>query len=134
MGQKQINRMFRESKEFPGSVEGTIKFSQETCCALDRGFEKNPEVARDLAKIVGEEKAKLFKDVLINTFKPSSRPEMKFVPSEEMQIFYGQMAKRELKRIEEQEENDGDLSCGHSVKEHRLALMSVVENLEPKIN
>ena len=126
--------MFRESKEFPGSVEGTIKFSQETCCALDRGFEKNPEVARDLAKIVGEEKAKLFKDVLINTFKPSSRPEMKFVPSEEMQIFYGQMAKRELERIDTENESNQDLSCGHSVDEHKKALTSVVEKMEPKIN
>ena len=126
--------MFRESKEFPGSVEGTVKFSQEACCALDRGFEKNPEVAKQLAKIVGEEKAKLFKDILFNTLKPSSRPEMKFVPSEEMQIVYSQIAKKELKRIDDEEENDGDLSCGHSVEEHKDALMSVVEKMNPKIN
>ena len=126
--------MFKESKEFPGSVEGTVKFSRESCCALDRGLEMNMETAKQLAEVVGEEKARIFKDILFNTLDPGSRPEMKFVPNEEAKVFYGQIAKRELKRIEEQEENDKDLSCGHSVKQHRMALESVVENLEPKVN
>jgi len=126
--------MLRESKEFPGSVEGTVKFSQETCCALDRGFEKNPETAKQLAEIVGDEKVKLFKDILVNTLKPSSRPEMKFVPSEEMQTVYGQIAKRELERIDAEDEDDEDLSCGHTINKHKKALESVVEKMEPKLN
>lgn len=126
--------MFRESKEFPGSVEGTVKFSKETCCALERGFEQNPEVVKQLEGIVGEKKAKLFKDILFNSLSPKDRPEMKFVPSEEMKTIYSQIAKRELERIDAEDEDDEDLSCGHSVDEHKEALMSVVEKMEPRIN
>lgn len=50
--------MFRESKEFPGSVEGTVKFSQEACCALGRGFELNSDVVKQLVEMVGEDKMK----------------------------------------------------------------------------
>ena len=126
--------MFRESKEFPGSVEGTVKFEQEICCALERGFEQNPEVAKELASIVGEDKIKIFKDILFNSLDPDSRPEIKFVPSEEMQMVYGQIAKRELERIEAEDEDDEDLSCGHSVDEHRDSLNSVIEKMEPTMN
>ena len=86
--------MNRESQEFPGSIEGTVKFEQETCCALERGFEQNPVVAKELVGIVGEEKVKLFKDILFNSLDPHDRPEMKFVPSEEMRTVYGQIAKK----------------------------------------
>jgi len=125
---------FGGSKEFPESVEGTVKFNRETCCALERGFEKNPEVADELANIVGQDKAKLFREILANTLSPDNRPEMKFVPSEEMRIVYSQIAKRELERIEAEDEDDEDLLCGHSVKEHWRALKSVVEKMEPPAN
>lgn len=59
---------------------------------------------------------------------------MKFVPSEEMQTIYSQIAKTELKRIEDQEENNHDLSCGHSVDQHRQALVTVVEKMKPTTN
>ncbi len=118
--------MFRESKEFPGSVEGTVRFDKKTCCALERGFKHNPAVVKELEKIVGEPKIKIFIKILPNT------DEMKFVPSEEMQTVYSQIAKRELERIEA--EDDEDLSCGHSVDEHREALMSVIKKMQPKIN
>ncbi len=43
--------MFRGSKEFPGSVEGTVKFDKEICCALERGFKRNPVVVKELEEI-----------------------------------------------------------------------------------
>ena len=121
--------MFRKSKEeFPGSVEGTVKFDKETTCALERGFKLNPEAVKELGDIVGEAKIKTFTEILPNT------DEMKFVPSEEMKTVYSQIAKRELERIGAEDEDDEDLSCGHSVEEHKKALASVVEKMEPKIN
>ena len=120
--------MFRESKEHKGSIEGTVKFDKEACCALERGFNLNPKAVEQLKEIVGEKKMKTFSEILPNT------EEMKFVPSEEMQTVYGQIAKAELKRMEEQAENDGDLSCGNSIEEHRRALMSVVEKMKPTLN
>jgi hypothetical protein len=126
--------MSKESQEFPGSVEGTVKFEQETCCALERGFEQNPRVAKELAEIVGKDKVKLFKEILFNSLDPDSRPEMKFVPSEEMKMVYGQIAKKELERMDAEDEDDADLSCEHSVEEHKEALESVVEKMEPRIN
>ena len=119
---------FRESKEFPGSAEGTVKFDKETCCALERGFKNNPVVVKELEEVVGKEKMKTFAEILPNT------DEMKFVPSEEMKTVYSQIAKRELERIEAEDEDDEDLLCGHSVEEHRQALATVVEKMEPKVN
>lgn len=126
--------MLRGSEEFPGSVEGTVKFEQETCCALERGFEQNLEVAKELAEIVGQDKVKLFKEILFNSLNPGSSPEIKFVPSEDMKTVYSQIAKRELERIDAEDEDSEDLSCGHSVEEHKEALETVVKKMEPNIN
>lgn len=126
--------MFKGFKEeFPGSAEGTVRFDAETLCALERGLEQNPEVAKQLDEVVGQ-KAKIFRDILSNTLDPEHRAPIKFVPNEEARTFYSQIAKRELERIDAEDEEDEDLSCGHSVDEHRRALESVVERMEPKVN
>lgn len=52
--------MFRESKEYKGSIEGTVKFDKETCCAFNRGFNLNPEAVKQLKEIVGEKKLRHF--------------------------------------------------------------------------
>jgi len=122
--------MFRESKKFPDSVDIKIKFDGETICALGRAFKKNPEVARNLAEVVGEENMKIFTEILTNT----NEMEIKLDSSGELKIAYSQIAKRELERIDAEDEDDEDLSCGHSVEEHKQALASVVEKMEPKIN
>ena len=120
--------MSKESLEFPGSAEGTVKFEKETCCALERGFEQNPELVDQLKKLMGPAAINNFAEILPNT------DEMKFVPSEEMKTVYGQIAKRELERMDAEGEGDEDLVCGHSVDEHRQALVSVVEKMEPTVN
>lgn len=120
--------MSRDSLEFPGSVEGTIQFDKDVCCALKRGFEENSVLVEQLARIVGEKNIKIFSDILSNT------DEMKFVPSDDMKTAYGQIAKRELERIDATDEDDEDLSCGHSVDEHKEALGSVMEKMEPSLN
>ncbi len=125
--------MSKKFEVFPGSAEGTVKFDEETLCALDRGLEKNPEVAKQLKEVVGQ-KSEIFKDILSNTLDPKHRAPMKFVPNEEARTFYGQIAKRELERIEAEDEDDEDLFCGHSVEEHKEALESVIEKMQPTIN
>ena len=120
--------MSRDSLEFPGSVEGTVQFDKDTCCALKRGFEENSVLVEQLAKLVGEKNIKIFADILSGT------DEMKFVPSDDMKTAYSQVAKRELERIEAEDEDDEDLSCGHSVDEHRDSLNSVIEKMEPTMN
>lgn len=121
--------MSRGSLEFPGSVEGTVKFGKETCCALKRGFEQNSNLVKRLADIIDDdEKMKLFEEILDDT------DEMKFVPSEEMKTVYVQIAKKELERIKTEGEDDNDLSCGHSVFEHQEALKSVVEKMKSVVN
>ena len=104
-------------------MEGTVKFDKVTCCALKRAFGENAEVANQLGGMVGIKEIKLFKDILHNT------DEMKFVPSEIMKIVYSQIAKQELKRIDEQMEGDDDLSCSHSVEKHKGVLRAVIEKM-----
>ncbi|OGN08918.1 MAG: hypothetical protein A3J46_02565 [Candidatus Yanofskybacteria bacterium RIFCSPHIGHO2_02_FULL_41_11] len=124
---------FEGSKEFPGSIEGTVRFDEETLCALERGLEQNPEVAEQLEEIVGE-KAKIFRDILSNTLDPKHRAPIKFVPNDEARTFYSQIAKRKLERIDAEDEDDEDLTCSHSVDEHRRALEIVVEKMTPTVN
>jgi len=122
--------MFRESKKSPELVEIKITFDGETICALGRAFKKNPEVAKNLASVVGEENMKIFTDILTNT----NEMEIKYDPSEELRTVYSQIAKRELERIEAEDEDDEDLSCGHSVDEHKEALALVIEKMQPTVN
>ena len=123
----------KRSKEFPGSVEGTVRFDEETLCALEHGLDKNPEVAKELEEIVGQ-KAKIFRDILSNTLNPKQRAPIQFVPNEEARTFYSQISKRELERIDAEDEEDEDLTCGHSVDEHRRVLKVVVEKMQPTVN
>ncbi|MDO8496137.1 MAG: hypothetical protein Q7S43_01645 [bacterium] len=120
--------MHRDSLEFPGSVEGTVQFDKDVCCALKRGFEENSVLVEQLSKLVGEKNIKIFADIL------SSTDEMKFVPSDDMKTAYSQVAKRELERIDATDEDDDDLSCSHSIDEHKEALRSVLEKMESPIN
>lgn len=120
--------MPKESLEFPGSVEGTVKFSKETCCALERGFEQNPELVQELKEMMGPVAINNFAEILPNT------EEMKFVPSDEMKAVYSQMAKRELERIQAEDEDDEDLTCGHSIGDHVRALQNVVDKLNPVVH
>ena len=122
--------MFRKFKKIPKAIERKITFDGETICALGRAFKKNPEVVRDLAGGVGEENMKIFTDILINT----NEMEIKYDPSEELKTLYGQIAKRELERIDAEDEDDEDLLCGHSVEDHKEALESVIEKMQPTIN
>jgi len=120
--------MRKESLEYPGSVEGTVKFEKETLCALERAFKQNPGVAKELEAIVGEENFRNLTDIL-----PHAN-EFKFDQSEESKTVYGQIAKRELERIEAEDEDDEDLTCGHTVDEHREALQEVVDKMQPTVN
>ena len=120
--------MRKESLEFTGSVEGTVKFDKETCCALQRGFEQNPGVVQQLKELMGPVEVNKFVEILPNI------DETNVVPSEEMKTVYGQIAKRELERIEAEDEDDEDLTCGHTVDEHREALETVVEKMTPTVN
>ena len=117
-----------ESLEFPGSVERTVRFDKETCCALGRAFRQNPGVAKELEAIVGEENMRNFTDVLPHA------DELTFDQSEESKTVYGQIAKRELERIDKEDEDDEDLTCGHTVDEHQEALREVVEKMGPTVN
>lgn len=119
---------FGESLEFPGSVEGTVKFDKETCCALGRAFKQNPGVAKELEAIVGEENMSNLTDILPHA------DEVTFNQSEESKMVYSQIAKRELERIDAEDEDDEDLTCGHTVEEHKEALREVVDKMGPTIN
>ena len=120
--------MRKESLEFPGSVEGTVKFDKETCCALERGFQQNLGLVQQLKEMMGPVEVNNFIEILPNT------DEMKFVPSEKMKMVYGQIAKRELERIEAEDEDDKDITCGHTVEDHIHALQNVVEKMSPTVN
>lgn len=127
--------MRREIFKNPELEKRKVRFDVETMCALERGFEQNPEVAKELEGIVGERLAKLFKDILFNALDLKNRAPMTFIlEKEEAKIVYGQIAKRELERIDAEDEDDNDLTCGHSVDEHREALRVVVEKMEPTVN
>ena len=120
--------MFEESREFPGSVEKAVTFDKETCCALNRAFKQNPGVTKELEAIVGEENLKNLTDVLPHA------DAVTFDQSEESKTVYSQIAKRELERIDAEDEDDEDLTCGHSVEEHQDALREVLEKMEPTIH
>ncbi len=117
-----------KSEEIIDTVEGKFELDEEICCALDRGFEQNPGVVKQLLEVVSDESMKFYTDILANA------TEMKFVPTEEIKMVYSQIAKRELERIAEEGEGDEALTCGHSIEEHQLALMEALEKMEPTVN
>lgn len=126
--------MKREIKELVESIEGSmveggVEFNKTACCALDRAFEKNPEVTRRLEDIVDDDETfGNFRKIL------KSADEIKFTPADNMKTACSQIAKRELERIEYEREVDKDLVCGHVVNEHIEALKYVVEKMGPTIN
>ena len=119
----------------PDLEERKVRLDRETLCALDRAFQQNPGVAKELEGIVGEDTVRIFKDILANTLDPAHRAEITFIPDkEEVRTIYGQIAKRELERIEAEDEDDEDLTCGHTVDEHREALETLVGKMNPTVN
>lgn len=119
--------MTKESLELSGSVEGATEFEEETSCALERGLEKNPELVGELAEMIGADKLKKFMSIALDHDK-------KFVPSEEMKTVYVQVAKREVERILDEDEEDEDLTCDHSVDEHIKALRELIDEMKPTIH
>lgn len=128
--------MVKEMFKIPPSVEELerkkIVFDEETICALGRAFDKNPGAARELEEIVGQEKVRLSKEILVNT--GSGGITMKYEPEQGFKTVYGQIAKRELERIEEESEDDENLNCGHTIEDHIYALQDVVEKMSQTVN
>lgn len=60
--------------------------------------------------------------------------EIKYDPSEELKTTYSQIAKRELERIQAEDEDDEDLTCGHPIGDHVRALQNIVKKMEPTVN
>ena len=117
-----------EIPEIYDPVEGSLEFDEDICCALKRGFEQNPSVVKELESVVkNKDEIRLLQDSLSNP------DEIDPTFSEEMKIVYSQIAKRELGRTINYDE-DKDLLCGHSVDEHILALKEVLAKMEPKVN
>ena len=113
----------RSSQEFPGSIEGTIKFDALSCCALKHAFDRNPETVDQLKEIVPNDKLKIFSDVLTNT------DEMNFVPTEEMKVVYFQLAKKEVSRLGSMGNLiQVDLDCSHTVADHIKVLENVIRD------
>ncbi len=118
----------RESHELAHPAEGAIELGRDVCCALDRSFEMNPELKKELGKIVGENEIKFFEKLVMTD------DARHLIMSDEMKTAYSQIAKRELERIAAEDEDDDDLLCGHTVDEHQNALKFVLEKMEPAVN
>jgi hypothetical protein len=124
--------MSRESLESSESAEKFFEFGEDVCCALRRGFEQNPSTVKQLIQEMGEkgeQKVAFFKELLLD-------PEegIDFNLQHELKTTYNQIAKRELERIQAEDEDDEDLKCGHSLDEHMDALEYVVEKTEPTVH
>lgn len=112
----------RSSQEFPQSVEGTVGFNRFETCALAQAFAKNKDTVEELKAIVGPEKLRILAAVLPTT------ESMTFVPSDDVKIAYGQIAKKEIERLTATPEIKP--RCGHSVDEHKKALRLVIDKLQ----
>lgn len=77
-------------KKSPGIVE----LNSVECCALARGFAKNPKVIAQLMDLIDKKKLKLFADELVRTER------LAFIPTDEMKTAYYQIAKAELAGLE----------------------------------
>ena len=116
-------------KEFSPSIHEVVHFDEIDCCALKRGFDMNPILTEELKKIVGERSIKYFSGELLD-FKDDED----VVVYDEVRTAYSQVAKRELERITAEDEDDLDLSCDYTVKEHQDALREVLKKIGPTIN
>lgn len=113
----------RELPELEGGLDGTIKFDKDICCALERAVNQNPKTVKRLEDIIdNDDEVAGFKGML-------SHPEIDFEPSEDMKMFYSQLATKELDRIDAEGEKEDDLICGHSTAEHQDALKMVVDKM-----
>lgn len=118
-----------ESQELIEPTSEVFEFDEEARCALERGFEQNPAVVKELTKIVKEKEM----DFLIKALSKMNEYEGLIV-YDHMRMVYGQIAKRELERIKAEDEADNDITCGHTVDEHQEALRAVLEKTEPTIH
>ena len=125
--------MKREIKDFVESMESSVEtgmeFDEVACCVLNRAFEKNPEVTKRLEDIVDD-------DEIFGSFRRmlEGSENIKFTPEDNMKTVRSQIAKRELERINSEDEDDKDLECGHSVDDHVSALEYIVEKMGTKVN
>ena len=102
-----------------------IELDAIECCALAHGFAKNPETISKLMDFMDKKKLKLYADELINT------EHMAFLPNDEIQTAYTQIALSELNRIDDM---DTSFKCNHSREEHRKSLQSVVSRFSLPVN
>lgn len=108
-------------------AEGVIEFDEVTCCALAHAFEKNKETVQQLKEVVGPDELRKMVDILPTT------KNMAFIPSEDTQIAYSQIAKKEKERLEGSGENQ-NFHCKHTPTQHLGALKSIIKKIEPQLN
>jgi hypothetical protein len=125
--------MSHELKEFSGLAEKEIEFDEDVCCALKRAFKMNPEVDKELEKIVGRPAINFFIRKLSN-FDGDRDKQKSPQYMDMMETVYSQIAKRELERIEAEDEDDEDIVCGHSVDDHRESLELVLNKTKPVVH
>ena len=125
----------KESHEAPEEIFRNLELNEDIRCALRRAFEMNPEVAKELKAIVKSPvKFDFLREVLDDSGDNEGGGIATLKPFDEAETVYGQIAKRELERIEAEGEGDGDLVCEHTVSEHEDALRLVLEKFGPSIN
>jgi hypothetical protein len=107
-------------------VEGTIEFNEMTCCAMAHAFARNRAAVEKLKEIIPPDKLRKMAEILPTT------KNMTFVPSEEMQTVYSQIAKAELERLKT--EKTPDFYCDHSINQHVKALQNALKEVSPKTN
>ena len=106
-----------EEDDFP-SVPGTIRFDRAACCALWMAWHENERADIKLIEALGEDEVSTFIEVLPNS------NELKFVPTEDMKLFYNQLARVELRRLAE---HPNKFACHqHTLNEHKIALNKVI--------
>ena len=110
--------------ELPGSPEHAELNAME-CCALHTAFVKNPDTAAGLEGVVSGRELQILADEVKRT------DHLMFPPNPLISTVYFQMATAELQRLEHEQ---GGLSCGHSVENHRKALRAVESRFAQPIN
>jgi len=106
---------------------GVVELNEFECCALREGFAKNPRTISQLMDFIDNKKLKLYADELVGSKGLGLRPD------DNTKTAYSQIAKAELKRLEDE---SIEFKCiyGHSLEEHKRALQSVVSAFSKPVN
>ncbi len=108
----------RDPDDFP-SAPGTIRFDHAACCALWMAWQENERADIMLIQAIGEDEITTYVEVL-----PGTHSELKFIPTDDMKLFYNQLARVELKRLAAHPQK---FSCHqHTINEHKIALNKVI--------